>query len=121
VTKLATYTSSTTRVVPLKSKVENAEFLGNVYWDQETQSIFFDITQLPHAPKGHNYQLWVLIDGKPYDAGLIDCHQTDLQLTKKLEKYIVQNKNVAGFAVTLEKEGGSPVPTLDKMYLYGEI
>lgn len=120
-TKLATYTSNTTRVVPLKSTLDGKDYLGNVYWDQASQSIYFDITNLPHTPKGCTYQLWALINGNPVDAGIIDCHTTDLQLAKTLEGFINDNKAVNGFAVTLEKEGGSPVPTLDKMYLYGEI
>ncbi len=118
--KLATYTSKHTRVVPLKSKLEGKDYLGNVYWDQSTQSIYFDITNLPHAPEGSSYQLWALINGKPVDAGLINCHVTDLQLAKQMDGFIQDDQNVNAFAVTLEKAGGSETPS-DEMYLYGEI
>jgi len=69
--------------------------------------------KLPQAPSGKQYQLWALVDGKPVDAGMIgDCNG------------LCRLKNIPraqAFAITLEREGGSPTPTMDQMYVLGKV
>lgn len=87
---------------------------ATVYWDPETFEVYMYPDQLPPTPSGKQYQLWAIINGVSIDAGIFD-NNTQLQ---QLRKVIGP---VEAFAVTLEDEGGNPIPTLDEMYVWGEI
>ena len=68
---------------------------------------------MQQVPSGKQYQLWAIVDGKPVDAGLItDC--IGLCKMKRIDR-------AQAFAITLEKAGGSPTPTLTEMYVFGKI
>jgi len=88
--------------------------LATVYWNTETGEVYLFKNNLPAAEKGKQYQLWAIVDGKPVDAGVLDpnceafCKLKDIQ-------------NPQAFAITLEKEGGSPEPTMDAMFVMGGI
>ncbi|MEL6671415.1 MAG: anti-sigma factor [Bacteroidota bacterium] len=84
-----------------------------ISWHQENQQVLLFAEKLPPAPEGYQYQAWALIDGKPLDIGLLNNQGP--QFLKTLD----QAPNA--FAITLEKAGGSPTPTLDQMYVYGDI
>jgi anti-sigma-K factor RskA len=56
-----------------------------------------------------------MVDGKPVDAGVFDI---------KDGAGMVRMKNIPraqAFAITLEKKGGSPTPSLDKLYVMGKV
>ncbi|MFX8055756.1 anti-sigma factor, partial [Acinetobacter baumannii] len=36
-----------------------------VYWDKNNKDVYLVAKALPQAPKGKQYQLWALMDGKP--------------------------------------------------------
>ena len=59
------------------------------------------ISGLKSAPKGKEYQAWIVAGGKPHSAGLFKGGQTRLviPLSQKIPKGAI-------FAVTLEKAGG---------------
>jgi anti-sigma-K factor RskA len=68
------------------------------------------------VPTGKQYQLWAIVDGKPVDAGMI--------ATKKGIYHIQKMKSfgsVQAFAITLEKAGGSPIPTMDEMIVQAKM
>ncbi len=89
--------------------------LAMVYWNQQTHEVFINVHQLPTPPAGQQYQLWALVGGKPIDAGVFDVNDSiQMQKLKVIE-------SAEAFAVTLEKSGGSPTPTLTAMYLMGQI
>jgi anti-sigma-K factor RskA len=101
-------------ITPEKSTLpKNLKVL--VYWNAKEKATLLSIQNLPAPPKGKQYQLWA-IAGKdaPIDAGLISYDMSLVQPMKDFEKVNV-------FAITLENEGGSPVPSLDKMYVAGAI
>lgn len=86
-----------------------------VYWNTITKDVFLTINQLPVHDENHQYQLWAMVDGKPVDAGVIDM---------KSGPGMVKMKNIPraqAFAITLEKKGGSPTPSLDKLYVMGKV
>ncbi|WP_161890781.1 anti-sigma factor [Pontibacter russatus] len=88
-----------------------------VYWNPEEEKVYIDAVQLPAPPAGKQYQLWALLDGKPIDAGLISLErgqETAMQQMKGI-------KNAQAFAVTLEPVGGSANPTLEQLYVMGEV
>jgi anti-sigma-K factor RskA len=86
-----------------------------VYWNQNDRSVHIDVRSLPEAPAGKQYQLWAIVDGKPVDAGVFEIDQT-LQLQQMKVMPAAQ-----AFAVTLENSGGNAQPTLEAMYLLGNV
>lgn len=87
--------------------------LVTLYWDTNTKDVYLITNSLPKAPAGKQYQLWALVDGKPVDAGMLeDCE--GLCRLKPVQK-------AQAFAITLEKAGGSPTPTMDQMYVLGNV
>lgn len=87
-----------------------------VYWNPEQREVYVDNVQLPEPPAGKQYQLWALLDGNPIDAGLIDMESAQRSLQQMKEIGAAQ-----AFAVTLEPAGGSVSPTLEQLYVMGEV
>ena len=82
-------------------------------WDTKTKDVYLMPTDLPPAPQGMQYQLWAMVDGKPVDAGMMgDC------------SVVCTMKNIPkaeAFAITLQKQGGSPEPDMNSLYVMGKI
>jgi anti-sigma-K factor RskA len=99
--------------VPLlgvKGKEANS---ATLYWDTRNKYVYLDAGHLAKAPAGRQYQLWALVDGKPVDAGVLE------NCTGPCPLRTVQQAQA--FAITLEKTGGSPTPTLSQMYVLGAV
>lgn len=89
------------------------ESFANVFWNVKTNSVFISVDNLPEPPHGHQYQLWAIKAGQaPIDAGIFNHNQL-------IQELKVIKGNVQAFAVTLEKEGGSPIATVDKTFVKG--
>jgi anti-sigma-K factor RskA len=87
-----------------------------VYWDTTSHDVYLLINNLPAPASNEQYQLWALLDGKPIDMGVLEISEKPLQL------YHMKNIQAAqAFAITLEKKGGSPTPSPDKMYVMGKL
>lgn len=85
-----------------------------LYWNGANGDVFVDLSSMPAAPEGKQYQLWAIVDGKPVDAGMYVANN---------ESLIEKMKNIPKaemFAITIEKMGGSPSPTLDQMIVAGK-
>jgi anti-sigma-K factor RskA len=91
---------------------------AKIFWMKNTGDVYVDPSNLPDVEPGKQFQLWAIVDGKPMDAGMI------ITFTKG-EKYHIQKMKSFGkaeaFAITIEKEGGSPTPTMDKMVVMGKL
>jgi anti-sigma-K factor RskA len=86
---------------------------ATVFWDTKSRDVYILPNKLAQPAKGKQYQLWAIVDGKPVDAGMIsNC--AGLCKMKNIPK-------ASMFAITLEQEGGSPVPTLSEMYVAGKV
>jgi anti-sigma-K factor RskA len=87
-----------------------------VYWNPERKQVYLDILQLPEPPSGKQYQLWALDQGNPVNAGMVKLgsNQKGMQEMKEI-------RTAQAFAITLEPAGGSEHPTLEEMYVLGEI
>ena len=88
--------------------------LATVYYDTRTGEVFLFPVRLQAPPPQSQYQLWAIVDGKPVDAGVLDPNCSSLCQLKNV-------KNPQAFAITLEKQGGSPEPTLSAMVVMGAI
>jgi anti-sigma-K factor RskA len=87
--------------------------LATVFWDSKSKDVYLLPNKLPAAADGKQYQLWAIVDGKPVDAGVMDAC-TGLCKMKNIPA-------AAAFAITLEKKGGSPTPSMDQMYVLGKV
>lgn len=86
-----------------------------VYWDTRSKDVYLLVNNLPKPASDKQYQLWAMVDGKPVDAGIFDMNE-GLPFMKM--------KNIPeaqAFAITLEKKGGSSVPTMESMYVMGKV
>lgn len=86
-----------------------------IYWNRSSSEVYLDIASLPNPPSDKQYQLWAIVDGKPVDAGVFLPGEKDGLLQMK------NIQNASAFAVTLEPKGGSESPTMDAMYVMGEV
>ena len=101
------------KTITLKGVTGKENNLAAVYWDTKTKEVYLLPTKMDSTPSDKQYQLWAIVDGKPVDAGVFaDCD--GLCKMKKIP-------NAQAFAITLEKKGGSPAPTLSAMYVLGKV
>jgi anti-sigma-K factor RskA len=90
--------------------------LATVYWNKSSKQVFLLANNLPQPAAGKQYQLWAIVDGKPVDMGVFDSNTGTADLLQKMKSV----DNAEMFAITLENKGGSPVPTMDQMYVAGK-
>ncbi len=95
----------------VKGKEDN---VATVYWNAHTKEVYLLSNKMDKAPEGKQYQLWAIVDGKPVDAGMVGYDCNGLCKMKVID-------HAQAFAITLEKQGGSPVPTMDQMYVIGKV
>lgn len=103
------YAAVTLNNVPGKPATARAK----VFWNQRNNEVFVVNESLPEPAPGKQYQLWAIVDGKPVSAGLLGPQKNRLQPMQAFAK-------ADAFAITLEKQGGSAVPTLEEMYVMGK-
>lgn len=108
-------TDSSVQAIMLASVKEGVKQQAEVFWNKNTGELFIDPAFLPQIPSGKQYQLWFIADGKPVDAGMINMSDSDVLQKMK------ECKGAQAFAITLEKEGGSPTPTMDQMMVLGKV
>lgn len=99
--------------VPLAGVGTHTQFNALVIWDTKSKEVYLTLNNLPEPPKGKQYQLWGMVNGKPVNAGVYEIGNKSMQKMKPMG-------NVTLFAVTLEDEGGVPSPTMDEMYVAGK-
>lgn len=102
--------------VHLAGLPKSPESAVSAFWNTQTNEVLLDVQNLPAAPQGKQYQLWSIVDGKPVDIGMLDNAFTGKVLKMKNTK-----AGSAAFAITLEKEGGNPTPTMEEMYVMGKV
>ncbi len=99
--------------IEMKGLPGKEQNIATVLWDKNSKDVYIYSSNMQQAPTGKQYQLWAIVDGKPVDAGLINNCTGVCKMNKKID-------HAQAFAITLEKEGGSPAPTGD-MYVTGKI
>ncbi|MEO6837180.1 MAG: anti-sigma factor [Ginsengibacter sp.] len=90
--------------------------LAKIFWMKNTGQVYIDPTNLPQVPEGKQYQLWAIVDGKPVDGGMITTEKGTYHI-QKMKSF----GKVDAFAITLEKAGGSPTPTMDEMVVSAKM
>lgn len=90
-----------------------------VYWHTSGRHVMVDNSKmgLPANDQTHQYQLWALVNGKPVDLGVFDVKTDTTHILLKMKEI----GSAQAFAVTLEKRGGVPSPTMDQMIVMGAV
>ncbi|MBP2615578.1 anti-sigma factor domain-containing protein [Chryseobacterium jejuense] len=112
--KITMFSNPEMQMVMLKGVENHKDAKAMVFWDKKTKEVYLNAENLPKAPAGMQYQLWAIEDGKPVSAGMYS-EDKDSQVA------LASIPKAQAFAITLEKEGGSPVPTMENMFVMGEI
>lgn len=105
-----------TRQIEMKGTALSPSSKAIVFWNDDQDAAYLDVRQLPEPPSDKQYQLWAIVDGTPVSMGVfeIGAQFDGLQSVPFIE-------NPQAFAVTLEPRGGSENPTLEQMYVIGEV
>jgi len=106
-------------LVELKGTEVNPSGRIKVLLDPQTIGGGFIAYDLPPLADEHDYQLWFLKDGKPFDAGVfhVDANGEFIGEVQHLPETLT---GVSAFAITREPKGGRPTPTMP-IYWVGAI
>jgi anti-sigma-K factor RskA len=112
------YRNPTYKVVKLAGLPKSPESAVAAFWNQQTNEVMLDVQNLPAPPAGKQYQLWSIVNGEPapMDMGVLDN-----EFSGKVLKMKTTKPGSAAFAITLEKAGGVPSPTMEEMYVMGKV
>jgi hypothetical protein len=102
------------KVLDLQGTKKTPDSKLTIAWSPVKKKVMISLPDMKLAQndKDHQYQLWAIVDGKPVDLGVFDA-KSDTASNGMLEMKSVANAVM--FAVTLEKRGGVPSPTMDQM------
>jgi anti-sigma-K factor RskA len=87
--------------------------LATVFWNTNSKEVMLEVNNLPIPPEDKQYQLWAIVDGVPKDMGVLDITSTLIGMKS--------TSTAQAFAITLEPKGGSASPTLEQMYVLGNV
>ncbi|WP_443939259.1 anti-sigma factor [Pedobacter sp. MW01-1-1] len=107
--------NGTMNVVPLLGVEKHPDMKATVYFGKQSNEVYLALENLPKAPKDLQYQLWAIVDGKPVSLGVFNQ-----DIATEVQK-MTAVKSAQAFAITLEKKGGSPTPTMENMYVLGNV
>jgi anti-sigma-K factor RskA len=100
-------------VVNLEGTKNAPKSSASIFWDSAKANVYLVVDNMPRLPNNKQYQLWAIIDDVPKDLGVFDVK--DKNMIIKMQGV----QKAQAFAITIEKQGGSPTPTLDSMQVMG--
>jgi anti-sigma-K factor RskA len=106
-------------LVELKGTEVNPSGNIKVLLDPQTAGGSFIAYNLPPLPGEHDYQLWFLKDGKPFDAGVFSVNEKG-EFIGEVQHLPDTLAGISAFAITREPKGGSPTPTMP-IYWVGAV
>lgn len=105
------------QTIVMHTVVKGHPMAATVYWSKEKSEAYVSVDGLPAPPPGMQYQLWVMMDGKPVDMGVLPNDMANTPAIMKVGKPVTGGQ---AFAISLEKSGGSPTPTMENIYVMGK-
>ncbi len=109
---------SATQTIVMHTMKPGHPMAATVYWSKTNGDAYLAIDKLPMPPKGMQYQMWVIQNGKPVDMGVL---ANQLIASTGMDKLHMKVTDGQAFAISLEKEGGSPTPTMENIYVLGKV
>lgn len=110
-------TESSMKKVVMAGTPKDAQASVSVMWSANSNKAVMFAENITAPPTDMQYQLWAIVDAKPVSLGLFNYDEV-LDMTEPFE---VAMDNVSAFAITLEKKGGSPTPTMENMVVIGTV
>lgn len=92
--------------VLMKGVADGHMMAATVYWKRHSGESWLSLQKLPPPPKGMQYQMWAISNGRPKSMGVINT-STDEGMLAMSQKVM----SAEGFAISLEPMGGSAAPT----------
>ncbi|HTK21330.1 MAG TPA: anti-sigma factor [Mucilaginibacter sp.] len=116
--ELGVFHDSSFKMLKLQGTDKSPSSKLMIAWSPVKKKVMIDMTDanMPANDKDHQYQLWALVGGKPVDLGVFDADTTSTGM-----KEMKSVASAEAFAVTLERRGGSPTPTMDQMMVIGKF
>lgn len=106
-----------TKPVQMKATPLGGDAYAVVYWNNVKKTTYLDLGKLPQPAADKQFQLWAIVNGKPTDMGIFEVAPADSLI--KIDGQFIENPQA--FAVTLEPKGGSQSPSLDQMWVVGNV
>ena len=100
------------KLAVLRGTPRSAGSVALAYYNPANRDLFINVSRLPEAPAGQQYQLWGFDGTKYIDGGTLS--------PDKMNEGLLQMNPMQGaktLIVTLEKAGGATAPTLGETYL----
>lgn len=102
--------------ISLNGTPHSPQSAAKIFWMKNTGEVYVAPSALPDVPAGMQYQLWAIVDGQPVDAGMISNSKGNTYKIQKMKSF----GKAQAFAITLEKQGGSLKPDMEKMFVMAE-
>lgn len=109
-------TNTNTSKIDLGPTGINPQARAIAYFNTEVSELMLLSEAMPTPEEGKQFQLWAIADGNPVDLGMIEKDNT---FKENID--LSQIENIQAFAITLEKDGGSPTPNLEQLYVIGNV
>lgn len=106
-----------TRQIDMQGTDQAPGAIASIFVNPQSQVALLNPGNLPETPTDKTYQLWALIDGEPVDMGIFPTTGTDDGALREVP-YIPE---ADAYAVTLEDAGGSPTPSLNQLFVIGQV
>jgi anti-sigma-K factor RskA len=104
--------------IAMLSMLPGHPMAATVYWNKAKAEAYVSVQKLPPPPEGMQYQLWAISRGQAVSIGMLE---NEVAAAGGMQKVPMPVHDGQAFAVSLEKAGGSPSPTPDKIYLMGKM
>ncbi|HMO40433.1 MAG TPA: anti-sigma factor [Saprospiraceae bacterium] len=105
-----------TRPIVMNGTPVAPEAIAAVYFNTNSQRAYLGGLQLPLPPAGKQYQLWAIVEGQPVSMGVFDLPAREGQFIE-----VPFIANAQAFAISLEDAGGQPQPTVEQIYVVGNV
>jgi hypothetical protein len=109
--------------VSLSGTTNTEQQFATLLWDAEAETITLTTTELPDLPANQTYQLWLIEEGQPVDAGIFQADEWGVvTYTAHLNQPI---GNYQAVAISREPASGSTAPTTDPIavgeFAFGDL
>lgn len=105
------------QTIVMHTVVQGHPMAATLYWSKNKGEAYVAMEALPHPPQGMQYQLWAIQGGKPVSMGVLPNSMANTPEIQKVAQAVTSGE---AFAISLEKEGGSPTPTMQNIYVMGK-
>lgn len=115
---LAIFGAQQLEMVSLAGVEPGSGFYGKILWDSSSSNALLQVAGLAAAPAGERYQLWMVKEQKYFPIVQFDIDSVQPNFLKTLTLSVGEKREVEGFTITLEPNGGSTQPS-GRVFLRG--